>query len=370
LVAALAIAGAGCDATGSPKSSGSLAQATTSVTAGTDNTTGTDDWQRRIDAVRSVATTNTEAAAVPGLVVTIADHDRVRTLSFGVSDLRHDTPMRPDDRFRIASITKSMTAAVVLQLAEEGVLDLEDTVERWLPGVLRAGAEITLADLLGHVSGLAEVDDSPFVGRDGVTPAEYVDAIADEPLEAAPGELFVYRNVNYVLLGLVVEAAEGQDLATVMDERLFAPLRMRDTRVASEGRPGPRMVHVYVGVEDLSWLDVYWAAGAGGVTSTAGDVSRFYRALVAGEVVGEEALARMTDVRDDDINFWSGYGLGLATVETDCGTALGHSGRLPGLSTEAWTLPVRERSVVLFVNADWRGALGTLDAVREAALCG
>ena len=168
----------------------------------------------------------------------------------------------------------------------------------------------------------------------------------------------------------MVEAVTGDDVGTVMRERLFEPLGMHDTRLAREGQPGPRLVHVYNGTEDLTWLDVYWVRAAGGVTSTVVDVATFYQALFAGEVLDEERLAAMTQIRDDDLLQWNGYGLGLAAVETDCGTALGHSGRLPGLATEAWSMPDRDRSVVVFINGDGHGAGGTLDVVREAALCG
>jgi D-alanyl-D-alanine carboxypeptidase len=329
----------------------------------------------RVDVITEAARANADAGMVPGLTVAVADHDETATLAFGVSDLEAGTPMRPDDRFRIASITKSMTATIVLQLVQEGKLGLDDTVETYLPGVLDAGDRITLRHLLGHVSGLPEADDSRYVRpghrvRHGVTDEEYVRLIAHAPLEADPGELFVYRNINFVLLGMVVEAVTGQDIGAVMRERLFEPLGLRDTRLATEGHPGPRLVHVYDGMEDLTWLDVYWAGAAGGVTSTAGDLVTFYRTLFSGGLLDDERLGAMTDIRDDDLIGWNGYGLGLAAVETDCGTALGHSGRLPGLATEAWSMPERGRSVVVLVNGDGRLAGGTIDVVREAALCG
>lgn len=361
---------AGCDGGASPTedmSDSAPSPAASPAAAG-------DTFADRVDAITEAAKANADAGMVPGLTVALADHDETATLAFGVSDLEAGTPMRPDDRFRIASITKSMTATIVLQLVEKGKLELDDTVETWLPGVLDAGDRITLRDLLGHVSGLPEADDSRYVRghgvRHGVTDEEYVRLVAQAPLEAEPGELFVYRNINFVLLGMVVEAVTGRDIGAVMRERLFEPLGLRDTRLATEGHPGPRLVHVYDGLEDLTWLDVYWAGAAGGVTSTADDLATFYRALFSGELLDDERLAEMTDIRDDDVAGWNGYGLGLAAVETDCGTALGHSGRLPGLATEAWSIPERGRSVVVLVNGDGRLAGGTIDVVREAALCG
>jgi len=323
----------------------------------------------RTRAVAEIARADVAAGVVPGATVVLADDSGEQTLAFGVSDSSHGTPMRGADRFRIASITKSMTAALVLQLADDGLLDLDDTAESWLPGLLPNGDEITLAQLLGHVSGLPEADDGPFVGTHGVTGEDVLRTIADEPVEAPPGELLAYRNVNFVALGMVAERATGRPLSRLLRDRLFDPLGMTTARLAREGHPGPHLVHAYEGGEDVTDLDVYWAQGAGGVTATANDVSRFYRGLFGGAVVPNTRLADMMAARDDDILGWNGYGLGLAAIETDCGTALGHGGRLPGISTEAWTIRATGRSVVIFANADGRSTQGTLDSIREAALC-
>ena len=123
----------------------------------------------RAEQVAEIVEANTGSGLVPGIVVVLADDTGEESVARGVSDLESETPMRVDDRFRIASITKSMTAAVVLQLAQDAVLGLDDTVETWLPGLLAHGDEITVRQLLGHLSGLEEADDSGFVGRHGVS---------------------------------------------------------------------------------------------------------------------------------------------------------------------------------------------------------
>ncbi len=322
-----------------------------------------------IAAVTEIAEGSTAAGLVPGLIVVVADESGQESLAFGLSDRESGRRMRVDDRFQIASVTKSMLATVVLQLVAEKRLGLRDTVESLVPGLLAHGERIRVAHLLGHVSGLQEVDYRRLVGQRGVTDRDVVRPVADAPLEAEPGTLLAYRDVNYTVLGIVVEQVTGQRLEPLLRERIFEPLALSDTRLATEGNPGPRMVHGYEGESDFSDLDVYWFRGAGGVTSSAEDVSAFFRGLLDGSVLPAEQLAQMTDTGGDDLAGWTGYGLGLAALDTDCGVAVGHSGRLPGFVSEAWTYRREGRSVVILANSSSPSAFDTLDDIRNAALC-
>jgi len=278
--------------------------------------------------------------------------------------------MRAGDLFRIASITKAMVASVVLQLVDEGVMRLDDTVERWQPGLLAHGDEITIAQLLGHVSGLPDPDLGRFVGRPGVAEEDIVRQIARRRLDAPPGNRLAYRDVNYIVLGLVVEHVTGEPLDRVLQRRLFSSLGMPSATFVKEGVVPGGMVHGYVGHEDVTDLDIYWGEAAAGVAADGRDVSRFIRGLFAGGVLPETQLAAMVEVREHKIMHWTGYGLGMARTQTDCGEALGHSGRIPGYSSEAWAASDTSRSVVVLANTTSRSADRTLDTVVEAALCG
>jgi D-alanyl-D-alanine carboxypeptidase len=161
------------------------------------------------------------AAGVPGVVVLIREGDRTIRLSSGYGNLATKAPLRPTDRFRIASLTKTFVATVVLQLVEEGKLSLEDTVERWLPGVVPNGENITVRELLAHKSGLFDYSQDPRVLKPYLSgnlsyywaPRRLVQiAVSHRPL-FAPGTAVSYSSTGYVLLGLIVRSATGRDCA-------------------------------------------------------------------------------------------------------------------------------------------------------------
>src|SRR5262249_50271996 len=146
---------------------------------------------------------------------------------------RRRPPLAMDatDRFRVASMTKSFVATVVLQLVAEGKLRLGDTVERWLPGLVPNGGEITIRELLGHTGGLFNYyDDKRFVravvarpGRHWLPRALVAIATRHRPV-FPPGEGWSYSNTNYIVLGLVVQAATGGTVAHQLEQRLIRPL--------------------------------------------------------------------------------------------------------------------------------------------------
>ena len=162
--------------------------------------------------------------------------DPVWTGASGVADLRTARPMRPNDRFRAGSLTKPFVATVVLQLVAEGRLSLSDTVERWLPGILPYGDQITVRQLLNHTSG---VPDNTFVEPivelytgnrfRSWRPRELVALIADLPPDFAAGTAWSYSNTGYALAGLIVEQVTGHRLGRELKRRIFRPLRLRDT---------------------------------------------------------------------------------------------------------------------------------------------
>lgn len=177
------------------------------------------------------------AAGAPGAAVLVRDGGRTTRLASGLGDLATQTPMRAADRTRIGGVTKSFTATVVLQLAGERKLALDDTVERWLPGVISNGEDISIRRLLNHTSGIYDYAGDPavlapyiqgdlthvFDLRTGVQIA------ADHGPLFAPGSQLSYSNSNYSLLALIVEAATGNRFADELRARLFEPLRLRAT---------------------------------------------------------------------------------------------------------------------------------------------
>src|SRR4051812_23142144 len=163
----------------------------------------------------------------------------VEAVASGVADVRTGRPMRPGDRFRAASVTKSMLATVVLQLVAEGRLSLSDTLERWLPGILGYGDRLTVRQLLNHTSGVPDYEAAVMAGLyagdrfRSWRPRDLVALVADQPPDFPAGSARSYSNTGYVLLGLIVERVTGQRLGRELERRIFGPLGMHDTSAAT-----------------------------------------------------------------------------------------------------------------------------------------
>ncbi|SES39951.1 serine hydrolase domain-containing protein [Actinokineospora terrae] len=302
-------------------------------------------------------------AGVTGAVVRVDDGQRVRTVASGVASLESRRPVGGADSFRIASVTKSFVSTVVLQLVGEGRVRLSDSVERWLPGVVPGGRGITVRQLLNHTSGLFNyTDDQQWLAAAMADPArswgarELVAAAVAHPPLSAPGAQWRYNNTNYILAGLIAETVAKRPLARLVAERITGPLRLRDTFLAADPRVGPNHVHGYLRSPEGEYTDTTsWSptmqGAAGAMVSTPADVSRFYRALLSGELLDQRQLQEMlTTVRVEERN--GGYGLGIYYIDTRCGRVWGHAGDFPGHHTIAYQDRSGRRSAVLEVATD------------------
>jgi D-alanyl-D-alanine carboxypeptidase len=306
------------------------------------------------------------AAGVPGVIVVVRDGRRTVRVAGGSARFKPRRPMRISDRFRIGSLTKTYVATVVLQLAGEGKLSLDDSIERWLPGMVPNGQNVTLRELLNHHSGLFDFFNdpqhlAPYLAGDFAheyTPEQLVAiAVAHPPLfpPGARPPLFpanpndAYSNTNYVLLGLTIEKITGRSIGAELSQRIFEPLKLRDTFFATGQRIPGRHAHGYFFPEPDTPLDTTavspthtWAAGA--IVSTANDVARFYRALLSGRLLRPDLLHAMRTVVDH-------YGLGIFRVPSPCGTRWQHTGEIAGYNSVASNTKNGGRQLVLLATA-------------------
>ena len=227
----------------------------------------------------------------------------LRSLAAGLGDIAGRTPMRADNHFKIASLTKTYTATVVLQLVGEGKLRLDDTVERRLPGVVPNGGRITIRQLLNHTSGLVDFENDPrylkpYLGGNFAhywEPRQLVRmAVSHKPL-FVPGAGWSYSNTNYVVAQLIVEKITGKPLGAELKRRIFQPLGRDQTSYPTKpGFPTP-YAHGYRLFGELPLIDVTGlspslAPGSGAIVSTVRDVADFYRALLSGRLLKPEQL--------------------------------------------------------------------------------
>jgi D-alanyl-D-alanine carboxypeptidase len=318
-----------------------------------------------LDAALAQALDQAVADGAPGAILSVTIPGRgTWAVARGLAD-RGGEVMTPRHRFRIASITKTFIAVVVLQLVQEGWLSLDHTVHHWLPGLLPAGRSITVRQLLRHTSGLEDYMDSAFmrqVLREPERAWRPRDLVA---YAVAQGQVFPpgargrwhYANTNYVVLGMIVERVTGTTLDHELRYRVIDRLDLRDTFMESGSAPLPGLAHGYQRRKDLTGLDMSFAWAAGNMVSTAADLTRFAQALFAGELLGQAMLAEMTAYGATGGGGWSQtlrYGLGLMEETLRAGDTTfgvsGHTGMLGGYRTALWHLPDRGVTVVAALN--------------------
>ncbi|WP_344320441.1 serine hydrolase domain-containing protein [Streptomyces macrosporus] len=331
-------------------------------------------------------------AYVPGVLGQVRDERGTWTGASGVADAETERPRLRPDRFRIGSITKTFVAAVLLQLQEEGRLDLDDPVERWLPGLVRGnghdGREVTVRQLLNHTSGIhnytedAELSERMFGPGffehryDTFTPEELVGIAMEHEPVFAPGTDWSYSNTNYVLAGMVVEAVTGNSYADEVERRVIEPLGLRSTVLpgtrATMPRPHGRGYGLLAEGEEVTWVDVTdvnpsWAWAAGEMISTVDDLNRFLRALLDGRLLSEESMAEMLTTVPTGQEEIERYGLGIMKDELPCGTEVwGHNGSVHGSLSFVLSTRDGDHTMAFNANTTW----GPLDTVWKAEFCG
>ncbi|AWT43269.1 MULTISPECIES: serine hydrolase domain-containing protein [Streptomyces] len=334
------------------------------------------------------------ADGVPGVTATVTEGRTGWSATEGVGDLRRGTPRSTADRYRVGSVSKTFVATVLLQLEAEGRLSLDDTVEKWLPGVVRGhghdGRRVTVRQLLNHTSGIYDYTrDDGFVRtyflKDGflqhrydtLRPQELVAiAMSHEPI-FEPGESWTYSNTNYILAGMIVERVTGHSYGDEIRRRVIAPLGLRGTSVPGtrptlpqpSSRAYGKLAKTATGpTYDVTELNPSLAGAAGEMISDSADLNRFYRALLGGRLLPPRQLAEMKDTVDTAGHLPGvRYGLGLADRELGCGVHVwGHNGGIHGSGTDAVTTEDGRHALAFNFNADWTG---DNDAVLEAEFC-
>ncbi|MFJ8711974.1 serine hydrolase domain-containing protein [Streptomyces violaceus] len=339
-------------------------------------------------AVRAVV-----AGGVPGVTVTVRRGHGTWAATAGVGNLETGKPRSTADHYRVASISKTFVATVVLQLEAEGKLSLDDTVEKWLPGLVRGnghdGRRITLRRLLNHTSGIFDYLRDPgfqqtYMTADGFMKHRFDQASPEELLAIAmankpyftPGTSFAYSNTNYILAARVIEKATGSDdYGDEIHRRIIAPLHLASTSVPTRvtlPRPGSRayskLAKTATGpTYDVTELNPRLAYGSGQMVSSSADLNRFYSALLRGRLLPPEQLKEMKTTVPSSRDT-SRYGLGLVDRKLSCGVHVwGHDGGITGSRSDVVTTEDGRHSLAVNLNGDWSGSTG---GIIEAEFCG
>jgi D-alanyl-D-alanine carboxypeptidase len=318
------------------------------------------------------------SSGAPGAVATLQTTQGTVSASAGVADLRTHAPMRTDDRFEIASVTKTFVATLMLQLVQARLLALDTPVSQLMPGLLPYSQPITVRELLNFTSGIPDYMSDPQFQRaiaaqpDALLgPRELVALVIRHPLAFTPGTRFEYSNTNYLILGLLIEKVTGQSLASELASRIFRPYHLSHTALAANERIPPLAMHGYTPdggrMLDATSQTLGGLKADGGIVSTTGDVARFLSDLLSGRILAHQWLAQM-----ETIPHFSYYGLGLIKdLPWNCANASwGFGGDLPGYLTQAYTTADGRTTAVFATNEQGPDRVfGTFKTAASASFC-
>ena len=371
----VALLTAGCSTAPTPAPQTASTPITSPGTAGAPRpgTTAGSPALKQIDqaALKAMVDTTAKELLIPGAMVLLRTPQGEFTVAYGTTLLGATSPPSAGTYFRIASNTKTMTAAVIMQLAQENKLSLDDPVSKYVPGV-PDGNNITIAELLKMRSGLYNYSSAPEVAASidhhptkVWSPAEVLAIAFAHPPDFPPGTAYEYNNTNYALLGLIAEKVGRKPLAQAMQDRLFGPLRLQHTElpaaavntipapyshgylygsssVALVGEP-PYSPKVKAAAQagtllpyDYTDVNHSFVTAAGGVISTANDLATWIQALVAGRVLNAAYQRRWLDsLQPEDPGKPKGqqYGYGISQMSWGPNTIYFHGGETAGYNS-------------------------------------
>lgn len=328
-------------------------------------------------------------AGVTSIVAQINDHGKLTSVSSGTAERGTNSPVSTNSKYRTGSVTKTFVSATILQLVGEGKVSLDDTVDRWLPGLITGngndGTKITVRQLLQHTSGLFEyiLDDrflATILTPEGFyanryhtyTPQDLISLALAHPPDFAPGTSWEYSNTNYIVAGLIIKAVTGNTWDVEVTNRITKPLGLKDTTipgtVATMPTPSAHAYNIWSpGVySDTTEDNMTWADAAGAIITTTTDENKFFSALLSGNVLAPAQLTAMKTTIP--ISPKTGYGLGLAHTKLCNGDVWWHDGATIGYGTFVATTPDGARTFAFDVSTtDLTGSDARFDGAVNGA---
>ena len=321
----------------------------------------------KIDRVVTVFMSKVNA---PGVSVGVGNGPTVRwARGYGLADIEQFVPATADTVYRLASVSKPITAVAAMQLIERGRLSLQDTVGKWLPDAPLPWRSITVEQLLTHQSGIRH-----YTAAEDESGSAYVkhyaslrDALAifsGDPLVHQPGAKMTYSTYAYTLLGVVIEAASGQDYVAFVTKSIFEPAAMHHSRADDVHALIPNRAPGYAKTDAgvlrrASFMDASYKIPGGGWLSTVGDLVRFGTAVQDGTLLKAESFRQMTVARH--VNGQNtGYGLGWIVDGWGPGTPhiaglVWHGGVQQGVTTNLYMFPDQKVVVAVLCNLEAQG---------------
>ena len=340
-------------------------------------------WAPAVEQGRQLVRAGLVEQNLPGLSVAVSvGSDLVWTEGFGWADLDKRVPVAPTLRFRIGTASTVLTSAAVGVLLEKGRLHLEDEIQTYVPQFPRKQWPVTLRQLMAHVAGVKTDggDEGPLFSQRCERPARALQFFADDPLLFEPGTRYRYSSYGWILVSAAVEAAADEAFPAFMQDHIFEPLGMSDTRLDSTTEPIPDRVTAYFprfaadpsyGPDPMRELDLSCYSGSSAFLSTPSDLVRFGMAIQAGKLLQPATVQLLQTPQRLSAGEETGYGLGwdleTVTLAGQQTRVVGHDGDLLG-GTVASLMTLREPGIVVAVtsNTSYADTFALASRIAEA----
>ncbi len=306
----------------------------------------------------------------------VKDGKLVYTQAYGKARIDPDVAAAPEMRYSIGSISKQFTATAILLLQEQGKLNLDDAVGKYVPGLTR-GNEVTIRQILSHTSGYQDYapEDYPVESQmKPVTPREILDTWASKPLDFEPGTQWQYSNTNYVIAGLIVEKVSGEKLFAFLGEHVFRPLGMKsawnsDEKELTRTDAAPYMHNALGPARAVPNGGEGWMFAAGELAMTAHDLALWDISLMQRNILKSASYDEMfTEVKLKD-GKGTHYGLGVEVVDRNGHHAIAHSGEVNGFVSDNEVF-VNDGVAVAVLTNHMAGGAGEMARLAAATVAG
>jgi CubicO group peptidase (beta-lactamase class C family) len=321
----------------------------------------------RLEAFRKFATVQMKENQVPGMTIGYIQwgnegEDIVWIEAFGYSDLENQVPARLNSGYRLGSVSKPMTAAAVLLLAEQGKIDLDAEVQKYVPYFPKKKWPVTVRQVLGHIGGISHYKDYKVEGRikEHKNTREAIAIFENFDLVAEPGTKYSYSSYGYNLLAAVVEGASGMTFGNFMEQNIWKPLDMNETRLDDPTDLISNRVRGYRimegNIKNSEFVDMSSRLGGGGTRSTVPDLLRFAKGLIEGKILSSNSLSLMYSSMETKDRRFTDYSTGWGTRALNGHFMLRHTGSQQETATVLLIFPVLKLAIACAQNQEDVGA--------------
>lgn len=311
---------------------------------------------------------------IPGLSVGFVRGDLTWARGFGWADVENQSAAKPESSYRLASITKTITAVAVLKLVEEGKIDLDAEIQAYAPYFPRKKWPVTVRQILGHVGGISHYKNDAVEGhiKDVKNTRQALEIFQDFDLVAEPGTRYNYSSYGYNLLGAAVEGASGLPYGEFIKTRIFEPLNMTDSRLDNPLEIIPNRVRGYQIVKgelkNSEYVDISSRFAAGGTRSTILDLLKYARGIMKGQILKETTWREMFSSLVLRNGLMTGYGLGWGVRPWNGHFAVSHSGAQPETRTQLLIIQAEGFAVAIACNLEGANLMPYVRRLADLAL--